>query len=113
MTKYFDAHENSFNPIPEAPYYVVSTDTFMSNWGHAQGKQNYCVVPCHTSEQANLVFQYVNSRSDQKNVRIVETVPANGPDRIYSLLEEWTRTAARKAKVIEKGLAGDTVYSFD
>lgn len=95
MAKYYDVMEESFLPIPEAPYYVVSEDTFMSGWGHAKDKRNIVVVPCDDYDTAERVFDYAKSRSDQKKVRINTTPPETKQNVIYSLVSDWIETSLR------------------
>jgi hypothetical protein len=52
---------------------VVMTDTFMSGWGPATGKQNIYCVECDTYEQAQLILKNAKKRSEMKRARIVTT----------------------------------------
>ncbi len=74
--------------IPDAPYYVISVDTFLSGWGKARGMVNVCVVPCATWREAEQVYRYVKGRSDQKSVRIVAHKP-RPRGRKLSLVMPW------------------------
>ena len=58
--------------IPAAPYYVTCTDAFMSGWGHSEGKANRLIFPCESQEEAWIVYDNAQGRSEQKNVRICE-----------------------------------------
>jgi hypothetical protein len=80
--------------IPRAPFYVTSTDSFMSGWGPAKGKDNICLVPCPDRDTAERVLRYVKSRSDQKDARITKMRPYGGCV-IVSNLTEWIKTAKR------------------
>lgn len=82
--------------IPEAPYYVVSIDTFMSGWGKAKGQRNVCVVPCAKKEIAEAVLEYVKTRPEQKKPRITETYPPAERGVLYSDLRAWIATARRE-----------------
>jgi len=82
--------------IPDAELYVVSTDRFMSDWGYSKNLDNVCVVPCDTSEEADKVFDYVLSRSDQMRVRINTTKPRPRPHWLISNLSAWKRQAGIK-----------------
>lgn len=95
---YWDNQAEEFKEVPDAPLYIVSTDTFMSGWGAAKGKVNRCIVPCPDAETALKVKSYVQSRTDQKNVRLVINKPGGKADAavIYSLLNDWLETAKRK-----------------
>lgn len=74
------------NEIPDAPYYVLANDSFMSGWGGARDAINTVVLPCHDREEANAVAQYAESRPEQKRVRIVLHKPRLRPNVVYSLL---------------------------
>lgn len=63
------------NAIPDAPYYVVTEDSFMSGWGPARGKVNVIVLPCDNYAEALIVEQNALNRRDQKRVRINTTKP--------------------------------------
>ncbi len=56
-------------------YWVTSTDRFMSGWGLARDKINKLVFECETYEEAIIVYNNANSRTDQKNVNICSTKP--------------------------------------
>lgn len=88
---YWDGREDKFKPIPDATCYVLSNDKFMSNrrYTPAEGKTNTCVVPCSSLEMANAVKAYVETRSEQKYIRIVSNKPRSKPHVIYSLVLGW------------------------
>ena len=65
--------------IPKAPFYVTTTDTFMSGWGPAEGLTNRLILPCDSMREAKYVSNYAKSRGDQKNVRICTTKPQINP----------------------------------
>jgi hypothetical protein len=58
-----------------APFWVTTTDTFMSGWGKAEGLKNKLALPCATYEEALIVADNARNRSDQKNVNIRTTKP--------------------------------------
>ena len=72
--------------IPDAPFYVLSNDAFMSGWGPAEGKTNTIILPCESYEEAETVEATAKDRGDQKNVRIVANKPRLRPGVLYSLL---------------------------
>jgi len=74
--------------IPDAPFYVLSNDRFMSGWGRARDKTNTIILPCASYEQAQVVEQNCHDRSEQKNVRIVSNKPTLRAHVVYSLLTE-------------------------
>jgi hypothetical protein len=84
--------------IPEANFYVVSTDRFMSGWGYSKGLDNVCIVPCDTIEEAEKVYNYVLSRRDQMRVRINTTKPRTRSHWLISNLSAWKRQAGIKTE---------------
>ena len=50
--------------IPDAPWYVLSTDTFMSGWGPASGRTNRLILPRDSKAEAEDVADYARSRTD-------------------------------------------------
>lgn len=101
MAEYWDGRTKAFKSIPNAPYYVLSSDPFMSHKDGtpAEGKTNVCVVPCDDHETASRVAAYARSRNDQKRVRIVTSPPRAKSSVLYSLLDRWIETS-------KQGLAG-------
>ncbi len=95
MTQYFDKMTETYKEIPRANWYVLSNDKFMSGWGLARNKINTCVVPCESEEQAQRVYDYVESRRDQKYIRITDTPPRSKPNVIYSLCLGWLKCKAK------------------
>lgn len=76
--------------IPDAPFYVLSNDSFMSGWGQAERKTNTIILPCESYEEAETVQATAQDRGDQKNVRIVGNKPRLRPGVLYSLLVKAT-----------------------
>ena len=75
--------------MPSAPYYVISHDVFMSGWGLAEDKENWCVVPCEDRETAVRVAKYVRTRKEQRSISVLAgSVPAISK-RFYSLVTGW------------------------
>ena len=89
MAQFWNGRTNSFEDIPR---YVLSNDPFMSDWGPCEGNLNVCVVPCETYEEAEGVRAYVESRGDQKYIRVNYTPPRNKPHVLYSM-PRWKQTA--------------------
>lgn len=79
---------NDRSEIPDAPFYVLSNDRFMSGWGPARNQVNTIILPCATSEQADTVLQNCQDRPEQKNVRLVIHKPRMRDSVLYSLLTE-------------------------
>src|SRR3990167_3704605 len=58
------------NKIPEAPYYVVMRDTFMSGWGKAENKHNILVFDADNLEEARIIRDNAKNREDMNFIRI-------------------------------------------
>ncbi len=86
MTNYYDSGSQTLKPIPDAPYYVTSHDSFMSGWGMAEGKVNICVRPCKDLEEADRVVRYTENRNDQKRIKITTRKPPTKRGTLYSLV---------------------------
>jgi len=85
--------------IPDAPYYVLSNDTFMSGWGLAEGKINTIILPCVNWIEAQQVAEYAKSRTDQRYVRIVTQKPRLRLNtHLYSLMLPDEATAWYKRR---------------
>jgi len=80
--------------LPDTPYYVTSTDTFMSGWGPARYRRNIVLLPCESREVAEIVAANARGRSEQEDVTIQAGRPYLQPHHLYSLLsrenaERW------------------------
>ncbi len=93
MSIYLEKGQETYKPIPAAAYYVLSNDRFMSQWGHSREKINTCIVPCESYEMALAVRDYVDTREEQKYVRIVSNKPRSKSHVIYSLVLGWIERA--------------------
>jgi hypothetical protein len=51
-------------------YYVSTIDTFMSGWGEAADLENMLIFVCDSLEEAEIVAENAENRSDQKRVTI-------------------------------------------
>jgi hypothetical protein len=60
------------------------TDKFMSGWGKADGKINKLIFVCETYQEAEIVQENAEARSDQKNINITKTKPYYSPSRYYA-----------------------------
>lgn len=49
---------------------ITATDRFMSGWGHAKNGDSKCAWACKP-DHADKVFEWVKSRSEMYNVKIV------------------------------------------
>lgn len=72
--------------IPDAPFYVVANDTFMSGWGKAEGKVNTVILPCANRAEADAVARYARSRDEMTSIRILESKPSLDSGTVYSLM---------------------------
>jgi len=72
--------------IPAAPYYVLSDDAFMSDWGEAQGLVNTIIMPVASRDEADVVATNARNRDEQRNVRILDRTPALSSGVLYTLL---------------------------
>ena len=80
--------------MPVAPFYVLSNDRFFSDWDRVNpGLTNTPVVPCDTYQEALSVVAYVESRRDQKRIRIVSDKPRRRPGRVLNLVLAWRDNA--------------------
>lgn len=96
---YWEGRSESFKPIPEAPYYVLSNDSYMSGWGKSKGKINTCVVPCTNDAMARGVKAYIESREDQKYIRIVCNKPRTKSYVLYSIQLGWIDRAREYSNI--------------
>lgn len=51
-------------------FYVCMNDSFMSNWGPAEGKTNVLQIACDTQAQAQAVLKAAEDRPEMKRIRI-------------------------------------------
>ncbi len=58
--------------IPAAPYYVLTDDSFMSDWGGAEGRVNTIILPAADRDEAEIVATNARNRDEQRNVRILD-----------------------------------------
>ena len=68
-------HVFSPSEIPEAPYYVLCTDKFMSGWGMAEGKTNVLIFPCADTDEVRIVTHNLHAREEMKRVRVAASKP--------------------------------------
>lgn len=78
----------SADAIPAAPYYVLSDDAFMSDWGEAEGRVNTIILPATDRAEAEVVAANARNRDEQRNVRILDRTPALSSGVIYSLMDK-------------------------
>jgi hypothetical protein len=63
------------------------TDSFLSGWGMAEGKTNKLIFVCDSYEQAEIVAQNAESRSDMKYVNININKPRYNSNRYLTQLK--------------------------
>ena len=85
--------------IPEAPFYVFAIDTFMSGWGDADGMVNAVVLPCKDRDQAEIVANNAQCRSDMRRILVCEG-KAQIPSRAKLPKDNRSFSAAFVAPVI-------------
>ena len=103
MTKFYKQRpgtlgELEYHQMPAAPLYVVSNDAFMSELGKmaGKGKKNVCVVPVYSQQEANAVYNYVETRSEQKYLRLNCNPPRDRDGVLYALLLGWVGRALER-----------------
>ncbi len=64
--KFISSHES----IPNAPFYVCCTDSFMCS-----GRKNRLIFPCDSAEEAEIVENNALARKDQKRVTLCTAKP--------------------------------------
>lgn len=74
--------------IPDAPYYAVAKDEFMSGWGRSEGKDNWVVFPCDSMEEAEIVKENLKNRSDMRRARINKNKPIVRKGVLLSLMDK-------------------------
>ncbi len=74
--------------IPAAPYYVLTDDSFMSDWGGAEGRVNTIILPAADRDEAEIVAANARNRDEQRNVRILDRTPALSSGVVYSLMDK-------------------------
>tara|TARA_R110000765_G_scaffold199094_1_gene304698 strand:+ start:55 stop:366 length:312 start_codon:yes stop_codon:yes gene_type:complete len=61
--------------IPDARFYVVAHDTFMSGWGPAADKDNYLILPCNTRMEAQVVEENTRNRDEMRDIMVLDVKP--------------------------------------
>ena len=56
-------------------YYVTMTDRFLSGWGMAQDKISKYVIECETYEEAEIVAENAENRTEMKHIKIAKKKP--------------------------------------
>lgn len=51
---------------------IVARDKFMSGWGEASAGASRCAWACHPDVNPDRVFNWVKSRSEMRNVNLVD-----------------------------------------
>ena len=85
-----DNHITKQSQIPGSPYYVLATDTFLSDWGPATGKDNVLVFVAKNRQQADMIKDRLQARDEMKRVRINATKPRLSESWYVQLFTEKT-----------------------
>lgn len=85
MTTHYRTTDDT-TTIPSAPYYVTADDTFMSGWGEAEGLTNTVILPCDSYDEAVIVSDNAEARSDMTNVQIVTEIPDVGDNTLLTVM---------------------------
>lgn len=64
-------------------WYVSMIDTFMSNWGASEGKENVLVFECDTFEEMEIVEENANNRSDMTKVKTHSYYPQFNENKFF------------------------------
>ena len=64
-------------------WYVSMIDTFMSNWGKAEGKENVLIFECDSIEESEIVEENANNRSDMKKVKCHAYYPQFNQNKFF------------------------------
>lgn len=56
-------------------YYVSAVDKFLSGWGPAKGKKSVLVFECDNTNEAKIVMNQLNSRTDMTEVKRYKAFP--------------------------------------
>jgi len=76
-------------PTSVTPIYVLADDRFLSGWGPAHGRTNTVILPCASSEEAQIVSDNARGRSDMRNIRVVRyKKPRLSSKVMYSLMSK-------------------------
>lgn len=59
----------------DAELFVVCKDTWLSGWGHAEGKNSLIVLPCRNQSEANVVIRNAQNRTDMDEIKIYTELP--------------------------------------
>lgn len=74
--------------IPAASHYVFMRDTFLSNWGRAEGKDSIHIYPCDSESQAATVVANAGARDDQDQIEVRRELPDEFPgDWVVSVVD--------------------------
>lgn len=86
-------HAETANDIPDAAFYVTMTDSFMSDWGPAEGKSTVYVALCDNEREAEIVKANAEAREDQENpeIKTVKPLPGEGQHMMLMSREDSAR----------------------
>ena len=66
-----DDQVTSTKQIPYNSYFVLTNDSFMSDWDHAQNRINTLIFSCDSLPEAKIVATNAKDRADQTHIRII------------------------------------------
>ena len=98
---------NNINQVPSyISYLVICIDTFLSNWGESQGKDNICLFPCQNYNQARVVAGNAKRRSEMRSVSIIkrsELTELDTDNNTYSLFDYSATSFYKNPNYVERG----------
>lgn len=77
-------------------WYVTGRDTFLSGWGEAKGGKSYMTVVTDSLDQAEIVAENMENRSDMRNVKLEKK-----PPRIRKSDHHSTKTIEDASRMFE------------
>ncbi len=97
------------------PGYVLSDDSFMSDWGGAEGRVNTIILPAADRDEAEIVATNARNRDEQRNVRIIDRTPTLSSGVFYSLLDKasaarWYTPGAFEPEPVDQPYNGWSNY---
>lgn len=89
----------SAEQIPDAPFYVLMRDTFLSDWGQADRRDAFYIAVCRSRSEAELVAANARARGDQDEIDVLQAKPLIHREARFGLMtressERWYRQGA-------------------
>jgi len=76
-------YDSEGKPIEGGNYYVVSTDSFMSGWGRAEGKKNILICVCGDLHEARIVINTIKNRNEMSKPMLFTEPPEFNKELFY------------------------------